>query len=102
MRQNLFYNWMETQVYRQDPIGDFARDIKEDPLFPRKAKLINPMRKYLKNRMGSYAPILKVLQDAFDEYHIKGQKEYMMMRLYYIRDKASERLQKKVKKTPIL
>lgn len=33
-----FYEWLSTQVHRDDDIGELARLSQKDPLFPRRAR----------------------------------------------------------------
>ncbi len=45
-----FTNWLFRQVWRDDPIGDLAKDAREDKRWPRQVRTKNTFRKYLGSR----------------------------------------------------
>ena len=97
MKKNLFYNWMETQTLRIDPIGDLARYISQDNTFPRQAKLKTTIKKHLKETVGQNTPFVKIFVEAYNEYNERGQREYTELVILNTTNKMLERLRQKQK-----
>lgn len=56
------YSWLLRQTKRDDPVGDFARDLERDRSFPRTTNSLENIRSYLLDRHAAPEVIL-----AFDE-----------------------------------
>lgn len=75
-----FYVWLLKQDKKNSPIGDVARYVKSDPLFPRAGSSIKLFKDYfLKNSVDSL--LILALEDSWLEYsessvsEITGQKK---------------------------
>lgn len=47
-----FYSWMKNQLWRDDPVGDLARDVTRDKSFP-KTQYRYPIRVYLSEKRNA-------------------------------------------------
>lgn len=62
-----FYYWLLPQIERPDRIGDIARDIVDDTMFPRESEQYEEIRSYLKNQ-GACSAAIESLKEAWLEY----------------------------------
>lgn len=62
-----FYVWLIKQTDRDSPIGDLAKDVKRDPLFPRPSSSIEPFKNYLMQKSVD-SLVIQALEDAWLEY----------------------------------
>lgn len=62
-----FTKWLRDQSSREDAIGDLARDVKKDDMWPNDAKSFSVVYGYLM-RKGVHVDVLATLQKAWREY----------------------------------
>lgn len=62
-----FYEWLLTQLDRQDPVGDLARDAKEDDTFPDGDEDGSTYVEHLKSETAC-PEALQALKDAYFEF----------------------------------
>ncbi len=62
-----FGDWLPFQVDRDDPVGDIARDLLEDPYAPRDAETLQEIEDYLR-RLHASRQALAALRDAWAEW----------------------------------
>lgn len=58
-----FHRWLERQVKRKNPVGDFARDVKGDRDFPSSDGTRDGIRAYLE-RTGASMPAVRAFEKA--------------------------------------
>ncbi len=61
-----FTGWLKRQADRDDPVGDLARDVRDDLGFPTWPGTVASARAYLEGRAG--APALDALRRAITEF----------------------------------
>jgi uncharacterized protein YozE (UPF0346 family) len=65
--QPSFRDWLIRQAHRDDPVGDIARDMLDDPEWPASDGILAEHRDYLTSVNAS--PVaLNALQQAWDEW----------------------------------
>jgi uncharacterized protein YozE (UPF0346 family) len=62
-----FKKWLSLQRERNDPTGDFARDVKFDKHFPLYAKRLETYQRHIEG-LGASDLVIGVLEDAWSEY----------------------------------
>jgi len=62
-----FHRWLERQVKRKNPVGDFARDVKGDRDFPSSDGTRDGIRAYLE-RTGASMPAVRAFEKAWAEF----------------------------------
>jgi uncharacterized protein YozE (UPF0346 family) len=62
-----FIEWLVRQAYRDDPVGDIARDMLDDPQWPRHGRILADFSVYL-GSVGASELALQALQQAWDEW----------------------------------
>ena len=67
-----FHRWLEQQLGRNDPVGDFAQDAAHDVGFPASAKSKKIISSYLA-RVQASGPALKAFEEAWKEFALSGK-----------------------------
>ncbi|MCO5176521.1 MAG: sterile alpha motif-like domain-containing protein [Thermomicrobiales bacterium] len=62
-----FLTWLALQAQRDDPVGDCARDMLDDPEWPSEATTYATARVYLESVQASSLAIA-ALREAWDEW----------------------------------
>lgn len=62
-----FIDWLIRQAHRDDPIGDIARDMLDDPHWPESGTILADFRDYLTSVRASDLA-LQALQQAWNEW----------------------------------
>jgi hypothetical protein len=62
-----FPDWLVRQAHRDDPVGDIARDMLDDPRWPNGERLLAEYFDYLIAERASQLA-LQALQQAWDEW----------------------------------
>ncbi len=62
-----FYRWLLRQLYRDDPIGDLARDVKRDKSFPIASGSLKTIQAHLKSRRACDES-LQALEEAWSAF----------------------------------
>lgn len=73
-KSKTFYAWLKTQNFRNDPVGDFAKDAIADSSFPKKTNSFETLRKYLRKRNACLGAF-EAQQRAWTEFQLH-QKDY--------------------------
>ncbi len=73
-----FYDWIITQVDRDDPIGDLARDAKRDKNFPKQATTAHELTAYLTIN-GACHDAVEALRKAWKSF--KAHERYRLKSL---------------------
>jgi uncharacterized protein YozE (UPF0346 family) len=66
-----FHKWLESQINRNDQIGDLAKDVLRDKGFPLNASTRNEVENYL-SRHGNH--IIRAVRKAWREYQSSSKK----------------------------
>lgn len=66
-----FHRWIESQVKRNDPVGDLARDVKGDRKFPVAEGSRAGVQAYLE-RSGAVPEAIRAFRDAWREFEATG------------------------------
>jgi uncharacterized protein YozE (UPF0346 family) len=67
VKRGSFNTWLKDQSYRNDPVGDIARDMLVDKNFPVTSESYYEINKYLEN-LGACDGALRAISRAFKEY----------------------------------
>ncbi|MBM4277068.1 MAG: hypothetical protein FJ130_04180 [Deltaproteobacteria bacterium] len=67
-----FHNWLRKQTNQNDPVGDFARDVKADAESP-KNNSIKKWRTYLSN-VGACDGAINAFERAWIEYKLREEQ----------------------------
>lgn len=66
-RPKNFTGWLGRQRRRDDPVGDLARDARQDVLWPRTARTLAAFQRHLQDQRA-IEPALDALERAWSEY----------------------------------
>jgi uncharacterized protein YozE (UPF0346 family) len=69
-----FYVWLLKQADKDSPIGDLAKDVKRDALFPRAGSSVEPFREYLMQKSVD-SLVIQAIEDAWLEYSESNTSE---------------------------
>lgn len=64
-----FHGWLMRNRWREDPIGDLARDARHDARWPRRGSQPEAFKAYLVRR-GACSAALRALRCAWTEYQL--------------------------------
>lgn len=62
-----FHRWMLSQMHRDEPIGDLARDVQSDKAFPVSEESLDALVGYLEARRATGA-VIRAMRDAHAEF----------------------------------
>ncbi len=62
-----FKAWLKTQIHRNDPVGDIARDAAVDPRWPRGNAKLGTLIEHLESN-GASSAASEALRDAYGEW----------------------------------
>jgi uncharacterized protein YozE (UPF0346 family) len=68
-----FKAWLTLQMKRDDPVGDFARDVLKDRTWPRTQDMVK-LRRYIMMKRGAIENTLSALERAYSEYQKQGER----------------------------
>lgn len=70
-----FYGWLERQIERNDPVGDLARDARDDidiTLEQKRARSLKEWKQYIRHESGNWSPVMRAFRMAANEYQKEG------------------------------
>ena len=65
--ENSFYSWLATKVNQKTPVGDLARDVKRDSLFPKDQQSLELLHCHLGHNAAN-SEAHSALDEAFREF----------------------------------
>ena len=68
-----FKIWLMAQKKREDPVGDFARNVLQDRTWPPTQDMVK-LRQHM-TKLGSKKDALAALDQAYSEYQKQGNKQ---------------------------
>ncbi len=69
-----FYSWLRQQKYRDDTVGDLARDARHDRCWPRQANTLNRLLAHLVERHNVSDAAIEALERAHQEWGALGAR----------------------------
>lgn len=73
-----FYRWLCEQTRRDEPIGDFARDVAADMAFPKDARFAHDLEGFVMRWLGGHDAVYQAFVAALREYRRseEGRRHY--------------------------
>ncbi len=70
-----FTQWIKTQTWRQDFVGDLAKDISNDPDFPRSVPDFETLAEYVYKKTKDET-VLHAAQRAWNQFAVLNAKDW--------------------------